>query len=55
MISLLIGFICLACMGLVGILLTPVLFVGWHLFKFVFKMMLFISIMGFAFSMLRMW
>ena len=55
MISLLVGFVCLVCMGLVGIVLTPVLFVGWHLFKFVFKITLFIGVIGLAFSMLRVW
>lgn len=53
MISLFVSFLTLLILGVVGLLLMPFLFVGWHLLRFVIKVTLFFGIVGIGLSMLR--
>ncbi len=52
MISVMFGFVTLIFIGMIGILLTPVLCVGWFLIKFLFKAFFLIGILGIGLALL---
>ena len=47
LISMFVGMIFLFTFGLLGLILTPILFVGWTLLKVAFRLVGFVSMVGF--------